>query len=365
MRVEYRPMARQEACLRAALLPGEAGHVAWREAVHGLRLDRLDGASQALLPLVYWNLSRTAAGVDGLDALRTWYLHTWRASHATYELILPLLRALDEAGVEPIVLKGLALTACIYRDPGLRPMGDVDVLVKPADTDRACAVATRLGWRPRFDVTAGFRRVKHAAPFDHPAGVACDLHWRVFEEAGAEAEDDEFREAAVPVVFRDARFRVFAPTDQLFHGCGHAGREPMPAIRWAADAALLVRERAIDWDRFVAHAARRRFVVRMRRMIGYLHRTLGLVPPAVEAGLARQPVSALEWLEYRVRSREHQLLGELPTYVFNCLRGERRPLLAFPGYLRDAWALDSMAAVPRHALTLAARRVLRAPAPEG
>lgn len=65
----------------------------------------------------------------------------------------------------------------------------------------------------------------------------------------------------------------------------------------------------------------------------------------------------VERIEYRVRSREHRLLGELPTYVFNCLRGERRPLLAFPGYLRDAWGLESLAAVPGHALALAVRRV--------
>ena len=51
----------------------------------------------------------------------------------------------------------------------------------------------------------------------------------------------------------------------------------------------------------------------------------------------------------------------MPTYVFNCLRGEPRPLLAFPGYLRDAWGLDSVAAVPRRALDLALRRARAAP----
>jgi hypothetical protein len=95
----------------------------------------------------------------------------------------------------------------------------------------------------------------------------------------------------------------------------------------------------------------------MRLMLAYLRQALDVaIPPAVFAELARQPVSMLERVEHRVRNREHRLLGELPTYVFNCWRGEPRPLLAFPGYLRDAWGLDSSAAVPGHALRLAARR---------
>jgi len=131
----------------------------------------------------------------------------------------------------------------------------------------------------------------------------------------------------------------------------------VPAIRWVADAVVILRESPIDWQRFLVHAAQRRFILRMRQMLRYLRQALGVgIPPWVEAELARQPVSMLERLEYRVRNREHRLLGELPTYVFNCWRGEPHPLLAFPGYLRDAWGLESRAEVPRHALMLAVRR---------
>jgi hypothetical protein len=86
---------------------------------------------------------------------------------------------------------------------------------------------------------------------------------------------------------------------------------------------LILREAPIDWERFLDHAVRRRFVLRMRRMLGYLRESFGVaIPTSVEAELARQPVSILERLEHRVRTREHRLLGELPTYVFNCFRGE-------------------------------------------
>jgi len=354
----YRPSAQQELLLQAALLPDEAGRAAWRRIPASMAFEALDGASQSLLPLVYRNLIRLGDGAAGIDALKERYLFTWSENQRFYHGVLPLLRALEHAGIDAIVLKGLALIARFYRDPGLRPMADVDVLVPPSDVERASELAVSLGWHPRHRLTPAFLRAKHAGPFDHPTGVACDIHWRVFEEAGGGGADDDFRAAAEPVTFQGTRLRILSPTDQLLHVCGHAARwGEVPAIRWVADAVVILRESPIDWQRFLVHAAQRRFILRMRQMLGYLRQALGVaIPLSVEADLARQPVSILERLEYRVRNREHRLLGELPTYVFNCWRGEPHPLLAFPGYLRDAWGLESRAEVPRHALTLAVRR---------
>jgi hypothetical protein len=225
--------------------------------------------------------------------------------------------------------------------------------------DRASAIAVDLGWQPRHRVTPGFRRVKHAAPFDHRAGVACDVHWRVFEEPGGGTADDEFRAAAETVVFQGTRLRVPTPADQLRHTCGHAARwAPGPGIHWVADAMHIVRAGSIDWKRLVGQAVQRRFVLRMRHMLAYLRQALEApIPADVEADLARRRVSPLERLEHRVRSRERRVLGEFAAYVFNCARGERHPLLAFPGYLRDAWDLPSTGRVLPHALALVARRV--------
>jgi hypothetical protein len=360
MNPSYWPTAQQELCLRAALLPGEAGRAAWRQAVATTAIEDLDAASRSLVPLVYQNLARLGAFDDvAIESLKGRYLLAWGENQRAFDRVLPLLRAFEEAGIEHIVLKGLALIARFYRDPGVRPMADVDVLVRSADVERASDVAGNLGWRPRYRLSRAFLRVKHAGPLDHPAGFVCDVHWRVFEEAGASEADRDFWAAAEPAEFQGTRFRVLAPTDQLLHVCGHAARwQPVPAIRWVADAMVILREAPIDWPRFLAHTVERRFVLRMRQMLGYLRLALAAtVPSLVAAELARRPVTLLERLEHLVRTREHRVLGELPTYVFNCLRGEPRPMLALPGYLRDAWGLASVGEVVPHALSLAARRV--------
>jgi Uncharacterised nucleotidyltransferase len=355
----YWPTAQQELWLQAALLPGEAGLAAWRRAAASLEPDRLDDASQSLLPLVYSNLARLGARDTRIDALKQRYLLTWSENQRLYHGVLPLLQRFEQARIDAVVLKGLALIARFYRDPGARPMADVDVLVPPSDAERARDLALALGWRPRYRLTPAFFRVKHAAPFEHRLGIVCDIHWRVFEDAGIAGADDDFRAATEPVVFQGSRLRVLCPTDQLLHACGHAARwAPVPAIRWVADCVLILREGPVDWPRFLVLTEQRRLVLRMRKMLGYLRDALDVdIPRSVDTELTRRPVSMLERLEYRIRSREHRLLGELPAYVFNCFRGEPHPLRALPGYLRDAWGLGSLAEVPRHALMLAGRRV--------
>ncbi len=345
--------------MQAALLPGEAARAAWLRVRASMRSGPLDAPSESLLPLVY----RTIAGLDDGDAdvepLKMRYVRTWSDNLTLYQTVRPLFLALERAGIDAVVLKGLALVARVYGDLGVRPMADVDLLVTPADLDRTIAISADLGWHPRYRLTSGFRRVKHASPFDHATGIACDVHWRVFEEAGDDAADEDLRDHTEFIDFQGARFRVLSPTDQLLHVCGHAARwNEVPAIRWVPDAVTVIRAGPIDWRRLVAHTARRRFILRMRGMLAYLRASLGVaIPASVEAELAAAPVSMLERLEHRVRTREHRLLGELPTYVFNCLRGERQPVLALPGYLRDAWGLESLRTVPRHALGLASERI--------
>src|SRR5438105_2341077 len=57
-----------------------------------------------------------------------------------------VVAALDEAGVRTILLKGPALAHRLYDDGTPRPYTDVDLLVAPADVERAGAVLARLGF---------------------------------------------------------------------------------------------------------------------------------------------------------------------------------------------------------------------------
>ena len=74
-----------------------------------------------------------------------------RASRLLEELVATI-RALRAADVEVVALKGAALAFFHYPDSALRPMGDLDLLLRdPRDLERATAALLGAGWTALFD----------------------------------------------------------------------------------------------------------------------------------------------------------------------------------------------------------------------
>jgi hypothetical protein len=209
--------------------------------------------------------------------------------------VLPALAALRERGLGVLLLKGPALIArCYGGDAGLRPMGDVDVLVNAGDVDRAAACLGEQGWRGISPAQHPLR--PHSTPFVSTQGVL-DLHAYALEDGWAPGLDAPFWDAAEAVPLLDATVLVPSPTDLLFLACAHAGRWDWDTpYRWIPDAmAVLTCGAPIDWDRLVLHAERRALGPRVREALAYLATRLDAPVPDAVAGRLREPrASAFE-----------------------------------------------------------------------
>lgn len=142
-----------------------------------------------------------------------------------------MLRALDGAlgslnaeGITPMVLKGgAALIEDLYADPGMRIVGDLDLLVRDAEVENAAAALARAGF------TGGIARKSFdAEPHHLPLRVHADL------KVGVELHTHPVLPAldtllAAPRCFRDARLRLWrdrqvllpGPTDWMVHNIAH------------------------------------------------------------------------------------------------------------------------------------------------
>jgi len=156
--------------------------------------------------------------------------------------------------------------------------------------------------------------------------------------------------------------RMLAPAPMLLHSLATGAKWAAdPAVRWVADATLIVRRGDVDWDAFAAEVARRRMEVRSRACLTYLNAALRVPVPERHRAMPSDGRTRLaERLEHQLRTRRHEHLGELPRYWFAWARTAPdawRDVPGFVDYLRCAWGLPTVREVPKAAARRAYSRV--------
>lgn len=314
------------------------------------------------MPLLERNLD--ALGLDNpwRDRMRGVARYWWSFDQLLLHAAGLAVAGLEAAGIPTLILKGAALIDGYYRDPAMRPMTDVDVLVPNHRADAALSLLGHHGWRADVRADAQFRRVRHAVALRDPSGRTLDLHWAIHEDDCRPGADDDVWARAVPACIGTVTTLAPSAESLLLNVIGHGAKSPEGAIRWVADASLIIRAGSVDWDRLVEEAMERRFVVRTRSCLAYLAGALGVsIPREVVERLRALPVGFVERLEHQVRTHRHDRLGLMPDYWFGYLRTRPEAGLptppGFARYLEAAWGLDSARQVPAAAMSRASSRL--------
>ena len=370
------PSDEQRLLLRAALLPGDRALAAWREwrAVKE-GAGGLDGVAWSLMPLLYRNLpyDRADSLATERERLRQACMETAAANLVLFGRTRPVLQALAGAGFQTLLLKGSALATLYYPEKSLRPMADIDLLVRTSKVEEVISWLEHRGWHPRprrwerFNAT--YRQVVPSHEFTKDRR-SIDLHWHLLPECCRPQDDDDLWDAAVPFDFQGIPALALGPADQLLHVCVHGARRSSAApLRWLADAAMIVRhaDPAVDWERLVAQARRRGLVLPIRDALSYIREHLdGPVPEAAMAALAASPTSRSQRREYRCKrqDRSRKPIGYLPILWFDYLRWADAPrfprnILGFVPYLFRFWGAEDNVQKLQCLWTLVRRRLGR------
>ena len=240
---------------------------AWRAAVTPARVSAGELASVAPLlkgsgaaPLAWWKIRRTELAVThAARELRQAYLYqTLRAALQEQE-IETVFALLARAGVEALLLKGWS-AARLYPEQGLRPFGDVDVCVRPAQVEEA----------------------RRALAVPEAVRVHVDLH-KDFDESD-ERSFDELYARGETLRLGEAQVRVLAAEDHLRLTCVHMLRHGAWRPLWLCDvaAALESRTKDFDWSRVLEGD---------RRRARWVACALGLARELLDARLKDTPVA--------------------------------------------------------------------------
>jgi len=152
--------------------------------------------------------------------------------------------------MEAIPLKGLYLAHHRYPSPGLRDMGDVDLLIRRPSLRHADTELRRLGYMPEFDPERIDGGTLNAVEYWRDGSMPVHLHWHV---SNASLPHFMYR-IDVDEVWSEARGGVLAPHHLLVTLCEHALKHSFAELIHLTDLELA--SRGVDWA-LVAATARR------------------------------------------------------------------------------------------------------------
>jgi hypothetical protein len=356
------PAPEQALLLHAALDEPASAQRAWQRWRARVELDGLDRGSMRLLPLVYRNLGPDRFDSEAGDRLKSLYRRSWSHNQLLFKRATEAIEALGAAGIETLVIKGASLAALSYRDLGVRPMDDVDVLIPIERTREAIEALIDAGWSPGHDDPLAWTEVHHSLGFAGLQGGEVDLHWFALWQP---ARDEQLWQASVPLELAGVGTRAPCCADQLLLACVHGTPwSPLPPFRWIADAVAVIRSSgdALEWDRLVAEAERRQLTVASAAALSYLRDEFGLaVPDAALGQLRAAPVSRHERAAFRAACRPDSPLRtvQMAWDRYRRLRdldtGAPKPG-GFVSFARRFWGLDSAWQLPLHAGRALSRR---------
>jgi hypothetical protein len=350
---------------RAALDESGARPLSW-----DLLTARLDwgavadiGFQHRVAPLLYRSLQRLElppASEAAMRRLKQAYIANGAHNAALFRALQGVLDALAAAGIPVIALKGAVLADTVYPERALRPMNDIDLLVREETLERADAALRRIGFEAepgrwsREALREAFHHWRFRSRSPGWAEIPVELHWRLDPPSWPwEADLVAIWERAAPLSIAGAPALVLAPEDLLLslclHICRHRFRGGLIALCDIAAVTAFHRQR-IDWEQLERRATEWRAASHVAVVLGLAADLLeAAIPPSVLASLGGSPgVSDLLALA-RERTLEHKgTMGEAGEVR---LRWRRR-------VPRENWAMIGRSLSPGPTPVTLVRRLL-------
>jgi hypothetical protein len=175
-----------------------------------------------------------------------------------------LVVAFQQFGISFRILKGAALAHILYPDVGLRPMKDMDILVRESDLEQVGAIFKNCGYRCGYN-NVELTGMHHLPGFTRQAdgfSLSIEVHHHLLRDSFLRPLGKLEDLHCTPLQFQlseGMQADTLSPADMLFHLCRHSffdnhALEPLCMI-WVADILNLAEKfvHEIDWAAVQLH----------------------------------------------------------------------------------------------------------------
>jgi hypothetical protein len=225
-------------------------HHEWGEVVQ-------ESVKQGIAPLLYSHLAKVAAATDVptrvSETLRQITIGSALRNLKLYRELGEVLRTLRDVAIPVIVLKGAHLAQVVYGDIAMRPMRDIDLLVRKQDLSRADATLRAQGYAELPNPGSDYSQCHHLHPLIKPGGIPIEIHWTIESPSEPFAIDiDGLWERARPATVAGVEVLVLSAEDLLLHLSLHTSfhHQFVVGLRgcWDIVEAIRYYGEEIDWD---------------------------------------------------------------------------------------------------------------------
>ncbi len=188
-------------------------------------------------------------------------------NHILFREVDNIIDIMNDATIPIVLLKGAFLGRYIYDDIALRPMGDIDMLIREENVEAVQRILASLGFEKSHSFhTSDFHEellsdeVKHLTPLYKPKVGNIDIHLNIFPEIVHNPEDmEKVWKTMESVTVNGVRIKCLMPEYHVLYLCLHL-YDHITSIRsdtgiclfWFCDICEIINhfENKINWDRF-------------------------------------------------------------------------------------------------------------------
>lgn len=211
-------------CLR--VVPDETGESRFKE-LSSSDWDVLIEASgrYGVAPLLYHRLRTFHPGTpipaNAMGRLRQAYLENVARNMGLYHELGKVLELLRRDNISVIALKGVHLATAVYRNIALRPMNDIDLLVKQTDLLRVQEILVEQGYIASKEEIGCAQ--EHLPPYRKKGSLTVEIHFQIVGPPFSLRVDvEKLWVRAQMSSIQGIEVLTFCPEDLLLHLCMHA-----------------------------------------------------------------------------------------------------------------------------------------------
>ncbi len=230
-----------------------------------------EASRHRIAPLIYRKVKQAATEwmipEDVVLKFREKYLANAYRNTVLFHQLTELLARLNNKDIPVILLKGAHLAEFVYKDMALRPMSDLDIMVREEHLSEAVQVAFSAGYQFFYEKKNAkeksnasycydiLKYYKHFQPLIHPeTNCLLEIHCFIAEVGSSfQIPASELWRNALPEVFNYNEVFLLSPEDLIIHLCLHASYDHLFDFGLSAlyDIALTIKYygQNLDWDK--------------------------------------------------------------------------------------------------------------------